>query len=180
MKYLPSIEDISRESVEMLAMANILIVASKGQGFLKVFPYAEQVVSEIGPSSIIEKLLSVSIKLRYLDDRTDILSQYERKNFGQVRTGKKIDCIGLRESLNKIIHSKSMNISFKSRRFVVSKIYGDESVGLQIPEGSYEGCSMFLEAQGSQRGKQWVFNTELFRFSDEVFRVVEHFKMQLD
>lgn len=177
MKYLPGLEKIIEESLEMFALANTLFVSSQSQKTLAPHPHIEKIISENGHKLVIEKLLSVAIKLRFLDDQFKLIEEHDRKNSGQVKSGKNIYEIGLREAFNKIIHSKSIEMFSQPTKVVVSREYGD-SPGLspRIPEGIYKSHSIYIVARGYKGSDEWVFNSELTHLSNEIFRVISHFK----
>jgi len=175
MKYLPGLGKIVEESLEMVSLANTLFVSCDSQKTLSTHPYTEKFISQNGHKLIIEKLLSIAIKMRFLDDQCQLLNEYDRKNSGKVST-QKVE-VGLREAFNKIIHSESIEIFSRPTKVTVSREYGDSSEpGLRIPEGVYKSHSIFIEAKGVKGGAEWTFNTELFHLSNEIFRVISHFK----
>ena len=177
MKYLPGLEKIIEESLEMFSLANTLFVSNESQRILAPHPYKEKFISENGHKLIIEKILSIAIKLRFLDDQYQLLEDHDRKNSGQVISNKNKLEIGLREAFNKIIHSQSIEIFSQPAKLTVSREYGEGSDSeLLIPEGVYKSHSIFIEAKGSKGKNEWVFNSELLHLSNEIFRVISHFK----
>jgi hypothetical protein len=175
MKYLPGSEKIIEESLELFSLANALFISSENQKHLTVHPYVEKYLTEHGHRLIIEKILSIAIKLRFLDDKSNLLKAHDRENSGDVITSTGKTEVGLREALNKIIHSESIEISACPTRVTVSNKHGENvGTGLRIQEGVYKTYSIYMEAKGVKGRNAWTFNCEIIHLLNEILRIISH------
>ena len=82
MNFFPGSDRILEETVELFGLANALFVSKESQGYLSTCPYLAKGLEENGRRLIIEKLLSITIKLRFLDDKRKLLAAHDRSNAG--------------------------------------------------------------------------------------------------
>ena len=173
MPFHPGSDRICEETLELFGLANALFVSNDKQGHLAPHPYLARGLKENAEKLIIEKLLAVAIKLRFLDDHTSLIKASDRSNAGilvvdSVETG-----LGLREALNKIIHHRSIQVFAQpSNTTIINVKTSPRENEILIPEGSYPGFSIFVHAQGTQGNKDWSFHTELIHLSNEILRIL--------
>jgi len=172
MNFFPGSDRIIEDGIELFGLADALFVSKEAQGHLSTRSYLAKGFEENGRRLIIEKLLSIAIKLRFLDDKSNLLEAHDRSNAGIV-TGKSGEKeVGLREALNKIIHHESIQIFAKPSKITVTdqntQFPAEE---IQIAEGTYPGFSIFVCAEGKEKNKNWVFQTELTHLINEILRV---------
>jgi len=102
MDFLPGSDRIIEETIELFGIANTLFVSKKSQEHLYTRPYLAKGLEENGRRLLIEKLLSVAIKLRFLDDQSKLLGVHDRSNAGILIIKGEEKQVGLREAMNKI------------------------------------------------------------------------------
>lgn len=172
MNFLPGTDRILEETIELFGLANALFVSKEFQGYLSACPYLAKGLEENGRRVIIEKLLSIAIKLRFMDDQSKLLAAHDRSNAGTLIEKNVKKQVGLREALNKIIHHTSIEVFARPSKISVTDqktpIHVKE---LKIPEGSYSGFNIFVRTEGAKGNQSWVFHTELTYLANEILRV---------
>lgn len=172
MNFLPGSDRILEETIELFGLANALFVSKDAQGHLSTCPYLSKGLEENGRRLLIEKLLSIAIKLRFLDDKSSLLAAHERSNAGVLIVDSVENKVGLRDALNKIIHHKSIEIFAQPSNITVTNQHASfPAKELKITEGYYSGFSIFIRAEGKNGKQNWVFHTELTQLTNEIFRV---------
>ena len=111
MQYLPSHENILEEILVVAALAQTSLVS---KGNFSALPYLESLNSSKSSQLLIEKLLGIAIKARFLDDKTQLLKTRARS---QILIGKyfvdgtrSAESLPLRECLNKIVHYETIDV----------------------------------------------------------------------
>jgi len=172
MSFFPGSDRIFEEIIELFSLANALFVSKEFRGDLSACPYLAKGLEENGRRIIIEKLLSIAIKLRFMDDQCKLLAIHDRSNAGILIEKNIKNQIGLREALNKIIHHKSIEVFAQPSKITVTDqktpILTEE---LKIAEGTYSGFNIFVRAEGAKGNQSWVFHTELTYLTNEILRV---------
>ncbi len=174
MQILPGTERIIEESLELISLANTFFVSSQGLGKIAPHPYIDEALSGRSERLIIEKLLAVAIKVRFLDEKTQILKSRDRAipSAGKVESAGGEIGVGLREALNKIIHHEEIELSsVESNTTVVPSTHPASSDELLIIPGQYRLYQIQIVAKGKKGKEDWRFETDLFRLVNEVLRV---------
>lgn len=172
MKYLPGTEKIFDEALEIVALSNAQYSSNRLEDNFITSPYVMKGLDERSDRLIIEKVLAVAIKLRFLDDQRNLIKDNDRKNSGQVNVRGETNEVGLREALNKIIHQNSIKLFSQKRKVRVSEEFGNEIGYLKIPPGVYEANCIYLETRGKKGQEQWIFNADLTHLINEILIVV--------
>lgn len=178
---MPSHERITEDVIELFGLANARYV-SMGHGHLTTHPYLSKAIENNADQLIVEKILSIAIKFRFLDDQNKVLNRHDRENAGKLIDNS--SCItskprevGLREALNKIIHAQSIEVRAQSTNITVDDHHTPIAEReLVIKAGSYSGFSIYIRTEGvAVNNKPWVFNTEISHLINEALRVL-HFE----
>jgi hypothetical protein len=177
MNFTPGQDRITEEVVELFGLVNARYV-SIGQGHLETRRYLSKALEGQAERLIIEKLLSIAIKIRFLDDKNRLLTKHDRANAGLLtENSTSLDSqpkdIGMREALNKIIHAESIEIKVQQTNIrVENKSCTLSEEELLVKEGRYLGFSIFIRTEGAHQKKPWVFKTELTHMINEILRVL--------
>lgn len=108
---LPGHDLIAQECLEVSAIAQARYVS---KGNFTTAPYLLAELDSRGGQLLIEKLLSLAIKVRFLDDRMGLLRRFGRDllTIGRYYNDGVLDDDGvtIREALNKLIHHDSIEV----------------------------------------------------------------------
>lgn len=171
-KSIPGSDRIIDETIELFCLANTMFVSKEVQGHLSTHRYLVKEFDEYAKRLIIEKLLSIAIKLRFLDDKAKLIYTHDRSNAGVLILDDKEEKVGLRVALNKIIHHESISVFAQKSKITVTDMKTTFPVEeLVIAEGSYPGFSIFVRAEGKNGNQSWTFHSELTSLTNEILRV---------
>jgi hypothetical protein len=141
-------------------------------------PYLEAAVASDAERLLIEKLLSVSVRVRFLDDRTQVLLRNDRKsqNIGYYseRAGVRAGKIDIRQALNKILHHDSLLLTVDERLISVFPSPTPTLEPKLIPLGNHKRYIVYLLVHGSLGKNTWALNIDLFALLNEIIRSIEH------
>ncbi|WP_303907371.1 hypothetical protein [Thiohalomonas denitrificans] len=176
MKLLPGRESIVQEAIETCSLAQM---AFASLGNLTTVPYLRHEVMEASARMLLEKLLSLAIKARFLDDQTGILKDYDRR---LLTIGKyyengalKDDEISIRLVLNKLIHNRTISVGTDALTCVIFP--ADASAppeSRKIPNGTHHRDLVIVTVEAQYRDKEWRFEIDLFQFLNELVRTLEN------
>ena len=175
--YLPGEQRIEEECVEAFALAHTTYVSFKDKNQFATLPYIREKLDSHHAQLLIEKLLSIAVKVRFLDDQSGILKKYDRElaSLGvvHVQDGEE-EPIGIRVSLNKLIHHTTISVRSFDVFSVVVSVPGTRAnpSELQIPTGQYSEHPFYVEAEGTEHRKSWTCRIDLSRLLDEILRVL--------
>jgi hypothetical protein len=173
MQYLPGHENILEEILVVAALAQTSLVS---KGNFSALPYLDSLNSNKSSQLLIEKLLAIAIKTRFLDDKTQLLQTKARS---QILIGKffedgkrKEDALSMRECLNKIVHYGTIHVDVQSWQAIVldtnEPILPNEKV---IQPGAHKGERVTVTIEGEYQRKKWRFEIDFFKLLDELLRV---------
>lgn len=173
---LPGHDLIAQECLEVSAIAQARYVS---KGNFTTAPYLLAELDSRGGQLLIEKLLSLAIKVRFLDDRMGLLRRFGRDllTIGRYYNDGVLDDDGvtIREALNKLIHHDSIEVHIEE---VTAHVVGISSLPAEpaelykIPLGSYDKQNVLVTVCGRRYGAPWQFDIELFTLINEVLRVL--------
>jgi hypothetical protein len=171
--HLPGEEGIVEDCINVFAIAHTYYVSAISQKNFVPFQYLRKNIEENADRILIEKLLGLAAKVRFLDDRTEVVKKHDRK----LRTigihyidGKETDDVGIRTALNKLIHHQRISIETEEKSILV--VGGGKDTGdLKIPEGGYKEKHVIIKIKGEYRSQAWRFELDLFILLNEIQRL---------
>lgn len=175
MSFLPGHDGIIDELLVVCALAQTVFVTPQN---FTALPYLEHLVHDRSKRAIIERLLSVAIKTRFLDDQTKLLKQKDRRNIligkytedGIEKSGE----ICIRAALNKLVHHDKIEVEVKNWRCIAVETVDIAPQGTKsIPTGSHEGKRVIVSVEGRHDKRRWLFDIDLYVLIDEMLRVLE-------
>lgn len=179
MKYLPGHDGITEDVLLVAALAQVSLLSLEN---FTTLPYLQHLIKGRSDQALIEKILAMSIKLRFLDDRTDLLRVHDRKS---ILIGKyfeddvHIDAgLGIRAALNKLVHHMKISVTVEQRNTTVLKLINkthptDEKV---IPHGHHSGMRVKISVEGMYKDKNWRFEIDLYSLLNEILRSLDSAK----
>ncbi|WP_141104353.1 hypothetical protein [Noviherbaspirillum denitrificans] len=175
MSLLPGREGIAEDILLVCALAQAAFVTGANYTAL---PYLEHLVHDRASQSLIERLLSIAIRTRFLDDRTKLLKLKDRR---QILIGRytedgveKASEVCIRLALNKLVHHNSISVAVEDFScIVVVPIEPYPSDMKLIPAGPHKGKRVIVSVEGEHRGAKWLFAIDLYKLMDEMLRVLE-------
>ena len=172
MTFLPRQENLIDEALEIIGLSHSFFVE---QCNFSTFQYITKEIESRAQRILIEKILALSIKYRFLDDRMSLIKDYDRKisSLGKyIIDGEQLNKASVREALNKIIHHNEIELIIKQKRQVVVKGVPDDNE-IQIAKGQYEFNILILLVKGKYSKKEWSFHIDIFTLINELLRI-EH------
>jgi hypothetical protein len=177
--YLPAAQGIIEDCLFVFALANTNYVSAVSKNKLHVFQYVRNDINENADRLLIERLLALAVKVRFLDDQSGILRVHDRKTpaIGRftVEGNDSSDELSIRLALNKLIHHRAIGVTTEDRNvWVIPSVIpgGMETGELLIPEGNYTDSHVDIKIEGEYKGKKWVLNLALFVLLNEILRVM--------
>lgn len=175
LNYMPGQESITEDVLLVAALAQASLVSV--QNFAAV-PYLQHIIVERSDEVLIEKLLAMSIKLRFLDDRTNLLELHDRnlltlgKYFeDDLRT---LDGICIRMALNKLVHHQTIRVYVEDwGAFIVDAGSSPFPGAKLIPLGPISSKRVTICVEGKYQLRRWRFEIDLFLLLNEVIRTFE-------
>jgi hypothetical protein len=175
MNFLPGRDRIADELLLVCALAQSAFVTPQN---FSALPYLEHLIRDRSRQALVEGLLSIAIKLRFLDDQTDLLKQKDRR---QKLIGKytedgleKTDDICVRLALNKLVHHDSIKVRVDDWSGIVVSRDDEEPTDMKlIPPGRHKGRRVIVSVEGKYKGTPWRFDIDLYKLMDEMLRVLE-------
>jgi hypothetical protein len=163
---------------------DLLIVCALAQGAFvtpenfSAVPYLQHLLRDRSSEALIERLLAMAIKTRFLDDQTGLLKEKDRR---QILIGKYFDGgvekneeICIRLALNKLVHHDKIAVRVENWGAIVVGHKDEQAPGMKlIPPGPHRGKRVIVSVEGSHRGRDWQFDIDLYKLVDEVLRVLE-------
>ena len=173
--YLPSHENIVDEILVVAALAQTSLVSKNN---FSALPYLDNLIAVKSSQVLIEKLLGIAIRTRFLDDKNQLLKLKARS---QILIGKYFVCgtrsediLTIRECLNKLVHYKTIEVNvqpWKTTVLVPIEIEPNlENIKL-IAGGHYKGERVIIIIEGEYGAKNWRFEIDFFKLLDELLRV---------
>ena len=159
----------------MFALADVFVTQRKAKDRFTQFQYISNSLLERSNTLLTEHILSVAIKLRYLDDRSELLKGLDRKQLHvtNLNDNDKSELKDIRWALNKLIHQAVLELSTDTYGSLVG---GFGSVtpleGLGIPPGNYEDEVVMIYVKGEHNGKEWRYRFCLMELLNEILRVL--------
>jgi hypothetical protein len=174
MTLLPGRDSIIQEAIEICSMAQAAFVSPSN---FTTLPYLQHAIEESAGRVLIEKLLNLAIKARFLDDQTGILKEKDRRLLSIGRYYEsgtpKDDAICIRLALNKLVHHKTIFVSNDSHQCIIFPVASSApSENRKIPEGIHRRDRMLITVEGKYNGQAWSFEIDLFQFLNEVLRAL--------
>ena len=176
MKYHPGVDAIIEEILIVGTLAQCSLVSLSN---LRTVPYFSGLVTDRAAQLLMEKLLAISIKVRFLDDSTDLLKKFDRRiiTIGKY-TEDGVDCkseICIRNVLNKLVHHKTIDVSIQLRDIFVTGVTFKEGTKYSktLPPGSHKVEHVMVAVEGYYSKKLWRFEIDLFILLEELLRVFE-------
>ncbi len=180
MNYLPKIDAVRKEVLEVFTLADCYFISFLDKKRFSLFPHLKKLLKSSAKSEIIEKLLSICIKLRFLDDHKKIFSKYkQRKSYGTFLVeGESQDVFQLREVANKIIHSKAISVKLITEGAIVFDTKGQWNQGNNedlVEPGEHWEDHILICAKGEfgKKNKKWYVELNLFQFLNDIEMLVE-------
>jgi hypothetical protein len=174
-QYLPNQESIIEDTLNVFALAHTYYVSTLSKNKFSTFQYFKKEIEENIDRILIEKLLILAIKIRFLDDKIKILEQFGRENAGigkYVEGNKENNKVTIRLALNKLIHHESISVKTEDRNiFVLHAKSKTQNQEVQIPAGMYPESLVLVETTGEFKQKKWQFILDLFTLLNEILRV---------
>lgn len=175
MSILPGREGIAEDILLVCALAQAAFVTGANYTAL---PYLEHLVHSRASQSLIERLLSIAIRTRFLDDRTELLKLRDRRQVligryteGEVERAGEV-CIRL--ALNKLVHHDKISVTVEDFSCIVlASIEPEPSDMKLISVGPHKGKRVIVSVEGEFRGSKWLFAIDLYKLMDEMLRVLE-------
>lgn len=158
----------------VFAVAHTYYVSALAKNKLSPFQYFRKTIDENAERILIEQLLALAVKLRFLDDKTGLVKKYDRKlrTMGDLSVeNEKPEGIDIRTALNKLIHHKTISVIADDKSVVVVGS-GIMTGDLQIPQGSYSESHVIIKTEGVQQSSQWKCEIDLFSLLNEILRVL--------
>lgn len=178
MNYLPKIEAVRKEVLEVFTLADCYYLSFLDKKRFALFPYLRNLLDRSAESEIIERLLSISIKLRFLDDHENLFRKIKpRLSYGKFLVeGEKQKEFKFREVTNKIIHSKEISVKIFTHGTIVldaEKQWNKGNNENLIKPGEYWESHILICAKGeSINKKKWYVELNLFQFLNDVEKLV--------
>lgn len=175
MNFLPGHDGIADELLLICSLALGAFVTPQN---FSALPYLEHLIRRRASQSLTERLLSVAIKTRFLDDQTDLLKQRDRR---QILIGKYTEDglernadICIRLALNKLVHHDHIAVRVEDWGCIVMPSAAPKPTSTKLtPVGLHNGKRVIVELDGSHKGKPWHFDIDLYSLIDEILRVLE-------
>lgn len=172
---MPGEESITEDVLLVAALAQASLVSV--QNFAAV-PYLQHIIVERSDQVLIEKLLAMSIKLRFLDDRTSLLKLHDRnlltlgKYFeDELRT---LDGICIRMALNKLVHHQTIRVYVEDWGAIIVDAGSSPLPGAKlIPLGPISSKRVTICVEGKYQLRKWRFEIDLFLLLNEVILTFE-------
>lgn len=173
MNYLPKIDAVRKEVLEIFTLADCYYLSFLDKKRFALFPYLKNLLKDSAQSEIIEKLLSICIKLRFLDDHKKIFSKFkQRQSYGTFLVeGEKQEVLKLREVTNKIIHSKEISVRIFTYGSIVFDTKGQWDKGNNknlVEPGEHWEDHILICAKGELGKKKWYIELNLYQFLNDV------------
>lgn len=173
MVHLPGEEGIVEDCIVVFAIAHTYYVSALSRSYFVPFQYVRKNTEQNADRILIEKLLALAAKIRFLDDRNEVVKRFDRKLHAIGKhciDGKEVDDVCIRTALNKLIHHRSISVGTEDKSVIV--IGGGKDTGdLKIPEGSYKERHVIISVEGEYRNQNWRFELDLFVLLNEIQRV---------
>lgn len=172
----PRLETINQELIEIFSLAHTYYVSAITLNKFVPYQYIKHEIEKNTDSYLIEKILSIAIKIRFLDDKIKILREKDRNNLAigklYIENEKEEENINIRFALNKLIHHEKISIKTESLNiFVAQNIKDENPEPIQIPSGKYEEIQVLINTEGHHNKKKWKFELDLFILINEILRV---------
>jgi hypothetical protein len=175
MTYLPGREGIVEEALVICALAQATFISP---GNFSTLPNVQHLVANRAREALVENLLSVAIKTRFLDDQTGLLKAKDRRlltigrYFENGVANDKDICI--RHALNKLVHYESIQVSVSPRTSVVTPTAATTPASVRlIAPGVHHTESVIVTVEGAYKKQNWRFEIDLFALMNEVLLVLE-------
>jgi hypothetical protein len=173
--YLPAAQGIIEDCLFVFAVAHTYYVSAISKHKLQFFQYVRKDIAENADRLLIERLLTLAAKVRFLDDQSGILRTYDRKlrTIGKFTVGGKdaSDELSIRLALNKVIHHRQISVTTEDRGVFVGRSH-KETGDLKIPLGQHTESHVVVKTEGEYRNEHWVLGLDLFVLLNEILRVV--------
>ena len=175
MSFLPGKETISNEIMIVCALAQTAFVSRRN---FSALPHLGLLFENRSKQVVIESLLSIAIKTRFLDDQTNLLRANERENplIGRYFEDgiEQPQVVSIRYALNKLVHHKTIALAIKPWScFVVDVRSVPLELGPHIVElGSHSGERVTITVSGRYEKKEWRFDIDLYKLLEEVLVVL--------
>lgn len=173
MNFQPDRSKIEDECVLLYSLVDLLFTKRQPLRSFAQFQYLAQKVDVRAETLLAEHLLSVAVKVRYLDDRAQILNRHDRKqvHVGDLSSGE--SCLqSLRWALNKLIHQASIKFSTRQHNGIVIGGSSGSAEEICIPEGLHSDEVVIVQIAGIERKVPWDIELNLTQIINEVLRVL--------
>lgn len=175
MSFLPSRDGIIDELLVVSALAQNAFVTPHN---FTALPYLQHLINDRSKQAIIERLLAIAIKTRFLDDRTKLLDRDRRLNLIGRYTEDKAECadkISIRTALNKLVHHDKIEIVVASWSAIVVATENSPENTKLIQPGPHRGKRVIISLEGTDQSKKkpWAFDIDLYKLIDEMLRVLD-------
>ena len=174
MPALPSHANILQECLEVCALAQARYVSPDN---FNTLPYLKHVLESQADVRLVESLLALAVKARFLDDRESILRAGDRRlraigRYYENGTAKD-SAVCIREALNKLVHHQSLQISTDTVSCWVVGAEGSAGERRLLQEGAHHTQRVIVTVEGERNGTPWRFEISLFTLLNELARVLE-------
>jgi len=175
MSFLPGRDGIIDDLLIVCALAQGAFVTPEN---FSALPYLQHLLQDRSSEALIERLLAMAIKTRFLDDQTGLLKEKDRR---QILIGKyfeggveKDDEICIRLALNKLVHHDKIAVRVEEWGAIVVGMRDPQPPGTKlILAGPHKGKRVIVSVEGAHRGRPWQFDIDLYKLVDEVLRALE-------
>lgn len=149
-RLLPGTDAIVEDLVVACALAHKVFIARDN---LSLLPYLEHAIAERSGRAVVERLLAMAVKLRFLDDQLSILDRDRRLPFIGSYVGdgvERAERVSVREALNKLIHHDRMDVRVEERgAIVLESLKPDPSSERAIAPGRHQGKRVIIDVDGT-------------------------------
>lgn len=176
MNFEPDHSKIEDECLFIHSLSDILFTKRQATKSFNQFQYLAKHMDERIETLLAEYLLSVCVKTRYLDDRTNIIGNNARKQIHVIdNISKSSDSLeSLRWALNKIIHQTNIKFQSTERNAVILSGEKEEMSKneLSIPQGLQTDIVVMMQISGVYQKKPWSIELCLTQVINEIMRVI--------
>ncbi|GAA0842914.1 hypothetical protein GCM10009113_11850 [Marinobacter szutsaonensis] len=175
MSFIPSIATVTDQCLMIFSLSDMLIRQRRSEDSFRQFQYVADVIDNRASVLLAEYMLEMAAKLRFLDDREELLKRYERHQV-RVKNYQGVEEISLRDirwALNKLIHQSRISFSVKKQDTIVLPS-PPESKGRELdkPVGLYKDKVVMVLVEGRHNGRAWKHEFSLAQLLNEILRIV--------
>ena len=175
MSFLPGRDGIVEDILLVCALSQATFVTRENYTAL---PYLEHLFQERASQVLIERILSIAIRTRFLDDQAELLKQKDRRQrlIGHYTEDgiEKASEVCIRHALNKLVHHDTIAVTVDDVTIIAMGTTDPEPPDMRlIKPGLHERKRVIVTVEGGYRGAKWLFAIDLFKLMDEILRVLK-------